>query len=280
MRRMKRIASMFLLTAAMCSMMAAGAQAADYSFQTDGTPEYYGSTSYEEVYGSQYNYGGTNIVDYQIPALEYGSFSTTQTGVMEKALLPGLQQSVYTATASGGGYGVTDNITIGGTAAALPDVSGVSGISGVTGSTLLSGVVQFTNLDDISLLSNGAIGKISIPAINIKNFYLWEGETTASMKKGLGHFSSTSVWNGNVAACGHNRGATYVIGAIKDLEIGDTITYTTSLGTRTYAVQTVTKISSSDWNYLSATTDNRITLITCVAGDSSQRWVVQGIEIS
>lgn len=271
---------MFLLTAAMCSMMAAGAQAADYTFQTDDTPEYYGSTSYEEVYGSRYNYGGTNIVDYQIPALEYGSFSTTQTGVMEKALLPGLQQGVYTATASGGGYGVTDNITIGGTAAALPDVSGVSGISGVTGSTLLSGVVQFTDLDDISLLSNGAIGKISIPAINIKNFYLWEGETTASMKKGLGHFSSTSVWNGNVAACGHNRGATYVIGAIKDLEIGDTITYTTSLGTRTYAVQTVTKISSSDWNYLSATTDNRITLITCVAGDSSQRWVVQGIEIS
>ena len=35
------------------------------------------------------------------------------------------------------------------------------------------------------------------------------------MKKGLGHFTSTSVWNGNVAVCGHNRGAKYVIGSIK-----------------------------------------------------------------
>lgn len=31
--------------------------------------------------------------------------------------------------------------------------------------------------------------------------------------------------------------------------------------------------------YLEATSDNRITLITCVAGDSSRRWVVQGVEI-
>ena len=78
------------------------------------------------------------------------------------------------------------------------------------------------------------------------------------MKKGLGHFTSTSVWNGNVAVCGHNRGAKYVIGSIKDLDVGDKITYTTSMGTRTYLVETVTKISSSDWSYLSSTTDNRM----------------------
>lgn len=71
----------------------------------------------------------------------------------------------------------------------------------------------------------------------------------------------TSVWNGNVAVCGHNRGAKYVIGSIKDLDVGDKITYTTSMGTRTYLVETVTKISSSDWSYLSSTTDNRMTLL-------------------
>ena len=36
---------------------------------------------------------------------------------------------------------------------------------------------------------------------------------------------------------------------------------------------------ASDLLYLEATSDNRITLITCVAGDSSRRWVVQGVEI-
>lgn len=50
--------------------------------------------------------------------------------------------------------------------------------------------------------------------------------------------------------------------------------------TRTYLVETVTKISSSDWSYLSSTTDNRITLLTCVAGDSSQRWCVQAVQAS
>ena len=37
------------------------------------------------------NYGGKNVVDYQIPELEYGQLSTTQTGVMEKIMLHGLQ---------------------------------------------------------------------------------------------------------------------------------------------------------------------------------------------
>lgn len=64
---MKKLLSMTLLTAAMLSMLTVGAQAADYDFVTDGTPEYYGSTSYEGVYGSQYNYGGPNVVDSQDP---------------------------------------------------------------------------------------------------------------------------------------------------------------------------------------------------------------------
>ena len=85
---MKKFFSLTLTLAAMLSAMAVSAQAADYSFETDGTPEYYPSSSYEDVYGSRYNYGGKNVVDYQIPELEYGQLSTTQTGVMEKIMLP------------------------------------------------------------------------------------------------------------------------------------------------------------------------------------------------
>ena len=227
---------------------------------------YYPSSSYEDVYGSRYNYGGKNVVDYQSPELEYGQLSTTQTGVMEKIMLPGLQG----ISASGSGiYGISP----GGRTIEIPGF-----LQG--GSTTTPATPAFTELTQDFLLSNGAVGKISIPAIGVKNYYLWEGETTASMKKGLGHFTSTSVWNGNVAVCGHNRGAKYVIGSIKDLDVGDKITYTTSMGTRTYLVETVTKISSSDWSYLSSTTDNRMTLLTCVAGDSSQRWCVQAVQAS
>lgn len=245
---MKKFFSLTLTLAAMLSAMAVSAQAADYSFETDGTPEYYPSSSYEDVYGSRYNYGGKNVVDYQSPELEYGQLSTTQTGVMEKIMLPGLQG----ISASGSGiYGISPG---GGTVEIPGFLQG--------GSTTSPATPAFTELTQDFLLSNGAVGKISIPAIGVKNYYLWEGETTASMKKGLGHFTGTSVWNGNVAVCGHNRGAKYVIGSIKDLDVGDKITYTTSMGTRTYLVETVTKISSSDWSYLSSTTDNRMTLLT------------------
>lgn len=273
---MKKLLSMTLLAATMLSMLTVGAHAADYSFTTDGTPEYYSSTSYEEVYGSQYNYGGPNVVDYQTPELEYGSFSTTQTGIMEKALLPGLQEYSYTATTAGGGYGVTSDSADSGISVTLPGEAG-----SMAGTILpeLSGITKFTELTDDFLLSNGAVGRISIPAIGVKNYYVWEDTTSASMSKGVGHFTSTSVWDGNVGVAGHNRGASYVIGDIKDLEIGDTITYKTSAGERTYAVETVTTIKNNDWSYLESTSDNRITLITCAAGDSSRRWVVQAVEI-
>lgn len=266
----KHSLSILALGLALSATLSVGANAADYSFSgTDGT-DYYTSSSYEDVYGSQYNYGGRNVVDYQIPEPEYGVFSTTQTGVMEKTSLPGLQQ--YVGGEANGGYGIVES--------AAPEQPGVTQ-SPMNGSgdnfTVIGTKKAFTKLTESFKLSNGAVGKLSIPAIGIKNYYLWEGETSNSMSKGLGHFTNSSVWDGNVCVCGHNRGANYSIGAIKDLKLGDTITYTTSAGTRSYSVTTVAKISNDNWSYLGETADNRITLITCVAGDSSQRWVVQAI---
>lgn len=253
-----------LILAAVWLTLPASAHAADCTFETASEASYYPSTSYEDFYGSQYNYGGSNIVDYQTPSPEYGILSTTQAGLMEKALLPGLQQNI---SVSPGEYGIGSTVNT----VTIPDVS--------NGAIPLPASPSFTEFTDDFVLSNGAVGKISIPAIGVRNYYLWQGATTSSMDRGLGHFTTTSVWNGNVGVCGHNRGAEYVIGAIKDLEVGDKITYTTSEGTRTYEVKTVAKIRSNDWSYLDTTWDNRITLITCVAGDDSHRWCVQAVEI-
>lgn len=126
---------------------------------------------------------------------------------------------------------------------------------------------------------DGSIGTLKIPSLDI-NMKVWEGETKESMKKGLGHYSSTSAWDGNIGVCGHNRGAKYTIGSIKDLEIGDTITYTTIYGTRTYEVVLVKTISNSDWSYLQATADNRITLTTCLANQPEKRICVQAVQIT
>lgn len=252
--------------------MASNAMAADYSFTTDAPQDYYGDTSYEDIYGSQYNYGGPNVVDYQIPELEYGILSTTQTGIMEPSILRGLQPSVATMEGAGG-YGISaDGATeiYGGGLYTAPEFSGLS-------LTSTSQQPAITSVDGLER-EDGSIGTLEIPSLGI-SMKVWEGETNASMKKGLGHYTSTSAWDGNVGMCGHNRGSKHVIGSIKDLQQGDTIAYTTKLGTRTYQVVTVETIDNSDWSYLQSTTDNRLTITTCLADHPESRVCVQAVEI-
>lgn len=266
------------LTVVAAMTLPVAAQAMDYNFNTTAPQDFYKSSSYEDVYGSQYNYGGRNVIDYQIPELEYGLMSTTQIGVMERTILPGLQGAVATSDGSGGGYGVSDGgpITVltevgagsGGTEAFLPATS-------IYPSTT-SQKTAYTSVEGMER-SDGSIGTVQIPSLNI-SMKVWEGETNGSMKKGLGHYSSTSAWDGNVGVCGHNRGAKYVIGDIKDLKSGDTITYTTIYGTRTYSVVSVKTISNTDWSPLQATSDNRITLTTCLADQPEKRICVQAVE--
>lgn len=125
--------------------------------------------------------------------------------------------------------------------------------------------------------TDGSIGTLSIPSLSI-SMKAYEGTGSDSMNKGLGHFPETSGWDGNIGLCGHNRGAVYTIGSIKELKIGDVIQYTTALGTRTYSVSFVGTISGSDWSLLFQTSDNRITLITCLADQPAMRVAVQAIE--
>lgn len=250
------------------------ANAADYNFKGAAPPEYYSSTSYEDVYGSQYNYGGRNLTDYQTVELPYGVYSNTSIGVMEQVRLPG-------QTLSYGGLG----IDVGGIPAAAAEVNGIpvtgeaSGV--VTTTPAAQGVTGYQKSAYTSaanmVRSDGSIGTIKIPSLGI-NMKVWEGETNESMAKGVAHYSSTTGWDGNIGLCGHNRGAKYVIGSIKDLKVGDTITYTTVYGTRTYAVSYVGTISNTDWSRLQATADNRVTITTCLANEPDYRVCVQAVE--
>lgn len=125
--------------------------------------------------------------------------------------------------------------------------------------------------------SDGSIGVLKIPSINLK-VTAYDGDTFAAMKKGIGHISSTSAWNSTIGLVGHNRGTSDYFGKLKKLEVGDEMTYTTKLGTRTYVVQSVTKISDTDWSKLQYTSDNRLTLLTCVEDVPTKRLCVQAVE--
>ena len=66
---------------------------------------------------------------------------------------------------------------------------------------------------------------------------------------------------------------------ISCLDIGDKIQYTTKLGTRTYRVTSVEKVSETDRSSLTATAENCLTLYTCVRNQSAYRWCVRAVEV-
>ena len=129
--------------------------------------------------------------------------------------------------------------------------------------------------------AGGKLGSISIPSIDLSvEVYQSETGEIEAMSRGIAHFNSTSSWDGNVGVCGHNwtesgNGA-YFKNANR-IKKGDTITYTTSLGTRTYRVSSIITIDQSDWSYLERTDDNRLTIVTCTFNDSSKRLCIQAV---
>jgi len=167
-----------------------------------------------------------------------------------------------------------------------PNISGVEPmkLSGNANPSFPSGegytevyVSNYTNADEIKQ-SDGSIGRLKIDKLGL-NVKVYEGESLESLRKGVGHFTVTSAWDGNVAMAGHNRGTNAYFGQIHTLKIGDTITYSTSLGTKSYAVNNVIRVHETDVSWLGRTQENIITLITCVRNVPDKRWVVTAREI-
>lgn len=137
-----------------------------------------------------------------------------------------------------------------------------------------------TNKDvELDSYSDGSIGTIKIANANLEVKAFDYDDIYESMRKGVGHMDSTAYWNGNVVFFGHNRGSYGYFEKLKNVEVGDTVVYTTKEGTRNYKVDVVENISSTDWTDLSYTSENKITLITCIANTPSQRLLVQATEV-
>jgi len=140
-----------------------------------------------------------------------------------------------------------------------------------------SQTVGFTDVTEDLYYSGGHLGTLKIPAIGL-TVKVYEGTDSSTLAKGAGHFTETSIWDGNCCLAGHNRGVNNHFGKIHTLEPGDTVTFTTKLGTRTYEVASVEKVSETDSSGTAAASDNRITLYTCVRDQREYRWKVTAVE--
>ena len=145
--------------------------------------------------------------------------------------------------------------------------------SGWTGTTSTG----WTDVTSDLYYSGGHLGTLKIPAIDL-SVKVYQGTDSSTLMRGGGDFKDTSMWDGNVCIAGHNRGVRDDFGELHTLEPGDTITWTTKLGTRTYEVVSVQKVKETDTRGTAATTDNRLTLYTCVRDQREYRWQVQAVE--
>ena len=166
----------------------------------------------------------------------------------------------------------------------LPTAGAVISGSGdvvTPGSTVSNGSYQpstlFTEVTSELYYKNGSLGKIEIPALDL-SVRIYQGTDSKTLAKGVGHFEDTSIWKGNVCLAAHNRGANSYFGQIHTLDIGDKITLTTKLGTRTYKVTDVSKVSETDRSGLADSGENMLTLYTCVRNQRDQRWCVTAVE--
>ena len=206
------------------------------------------------------------------------------------ALSGGLVNQVGSASYSATADGVTGYGTGTGTGGFLPSTSIMTADSGSSNSTTPpeqfsyttqpteNATVGFTDVTKDSYYENGSLGTLKIPAIDL-NVKIVQGTSSASLAKGVGHFEETSIWNGNVGLAAHNRGTNSYFGKIHTLEAGDEITLTTKQGTRTYEVTSVAKVTETDRSSLESSSDNCLTLYTCVRDERDFRWCITGREI-
>ena len=224
------------------------------------------------------------------PLFGSGASNTLNTGsYLTPNLVPGMQPTGGTVNGSNAaivlppsaGGAVTGSTGSSGTISNGTTSSG--GNSSITGSNFSTSTQPntssgFTKVTSDMYYSNGHLGTLKIPAIDL-SVKIYEGTDSDTLHKGVGHFEDSSIWSGNVALAGHNRGTMQPFNKLHKLEVGDEVTLKTKLGTRTYKVVSVSKIDYDDRSGLAVTRENRLTLYTCVQDESEYRWCVVCTEI-
>lgn len=137
--------------------------------------------------------------------------------------------------------------------------------------------IEQTNQKEI--VYDDTIGILTIPDILLDNAPIKEGTELSTLSSAIGHFTNTSLYAGNVGLASHNGGGNgEYFKNLNKVKKGSEIYYQTNYGTRRYIVKVIKIIDETDWSYLENTEDNRLTLITCVKGQSTKRLCVQAYE--
>jgi len=276
-----------LMLLAACCLLAAlsiSAGALEYTFDSPSTGDFGTPTSADDTIRERENPNTDKSKNSALIPPGFGS-PTSYLPNSGEFLTPNLAADGPLNNPSLMGTAVGSNTTAGGGATVLPGpVGSVSSVPAAfsTASAASSTSVNSTSYTEVtsdSYYSGGYLGTLKIPAIDL-TVKIYQGTDSATLKKGAGHFTNTSIWDGNCCFAAHNRGANSYFGKIHRLSEGDRISLTTKDGTRSYSVSSVMKISETDNSMLEATGDNCITLFTCVRDQREYRWCVRAVELT
>ena len=118
--------------------------------------------------------------------------------------------------------------------------------------------------------------KVTIKKINV-NAEIADGVTPDVLNKYVGHFKQSGYASGNIALAAHNRGyAVNYFNKIKELNIGDEIEYSYMGKVQVYLVYENRVIEDTNVEVVENTSENIITLITCVENKPAQRRCIRG----
>ena len=243
----------FLLTAMMCALCVGQASALEYTMEAPEDYLFGRPTSDDTIY----EWEDPNVDRSKNVALIPPSFGSP------------------TSYLPGSGTALTPNLVPGALDGGLVSQTGAVNYPVIDSGTssVVSASTGYTEVTSDLYYSNGSLGTPKIPAIGL-TVKVYEGTGSSTLAKGAGHFEDTSLWSGNCCIAAHNRGVNNHFGQLHTLEVGDTITWTTKLGTRTYEVTSVSKVKETDNSGTAPTSDNRLTLYTCVRDQRDYRWCV------
>ena len=262
---MKMLISFCLVMGLMVSLAVSASAAGPMSYRINGVgePDYGSPTSIDVVHTAD------------------GGAMKNEDVSKNAALLPPSFGSASSQALNTGEY-LTPNLAPGGIAVGVIGENSVTVYPPTTEvvvpehSSIIS--TDFTDVTDHLYYSAGHLGTLKIPKLDLY-VRIYQGTNSSTLAKGVGHFTETSIWNGNVALAAHNRGTNSYFGEIHTLELGDIIKLTTKLGSRNYEIFSVSKVSETDRSALSPSSENILTLYTCVRNQRDLRWCVQAREI-
>jgi LPXTG-site transpeptidase (sortase) family protein len=146
--------------------------------------------------------------------------------------------------------------------------------SDITARASPTGLLQSGNAHNYSY--GDVIGTLTVERLG-RTVNIIAGATMSAMDFGAGHFSFTGLNYGNTGLIGHNRGRAGFFSFVRNLQEGDILTLDAGGIVRSYTVTMLYMVDESDFSPLMQFSDHRITLITCVEYQRSQRRVAVAI---